>query len=84
MTLEKIIECIHDVDVIILEGFKGNKISHKIGLRRGNYELPEPAKEYIAVISDRDFKCNVPVFDINDYYGFAEWLINDIRLLQLS
>lgn len=75
--LERILESIHDVDIIILEGFKKIEGVRKIGLRRGKYELPEG--KYIAVISDTDFLCDVPVFDINDYHAFAEWLANDIR-----
>lgn len=78
----KILERIHDVDVILIEGFKSAEGLRRIGIRRGSYELPEG--EYIAVISDTPFECDVPVFNINDYYGFAEWLLNDIRLLNLS
>lgn len=80
--LEEILTRIHDVDVIIAEGFKSVKGLKRIGLRRGDYELPDG--EYIAVISDSDFECGVPVFGINDYCAFAEWLINDIELLQLA
>ena len=84
LTLEKILDSIHDVDLIIIEGFKNESQNfRRIGLTRADYELPE-GKNFIAVISDKKFKCDVPVFDINDYYGFAEWLVNDIQLLQLS
>ena len=83
LSLEKILERINDVDVILIEGFKGVKLNglRRIGLRRESYELPEG--KYIAVISDTPFKCDVPVFGVNDYYGFAEWLFNDIKLLNL-
>ena len=75
LTLAEILGHIHDVDVIIVEGFKSEKLP-KIGLRRGNFDLPEGS--YIAVISDTPFECDVPVFDIDDYYGFAEWIVNEI------
>lgn len=80
--LEEILTRIHDVDVIIAEGFKNSDGLKRIGLRRGDYELPDG--EYIAVISDVRFECDVPVFGINDYCTFAEWLINDIGLLHLK
>ncbi len=80
--LEEILTRIHDVDVIIAEGFKNSDGLKRIGLRRGDYELPDG--EYIAVISDVPFECDVPVFGINDYCTFAEWLINDIGLLHLK
>jgi len=80
--LEEILTRIHDVDVIIAEGFKSHEGLKRIGLTRGDYELPDG--EYIAVISDAPFECDVPVFDVNDYCAFAEWLINDIGLLRLN
>ena len=80
--LEEILTRIHDVDVIIAEGFKNFDGLRRIGLRRGNYELPDG--EYVAVISDVPFECDVPVFGINDYRAFSEWLINDIGLLLLN
>lgn len=79
--LEEILTRIHDVDVIIAEGFKNHDGLKRIGLRRGDYGLPDG--EYIAVISDVPFECDVPVFDVNDYKGFALWLVNDIGLLNL-
>ena len=83
LTLEKILVSIHDVDLIIIEGFKNeSKNFRRIGLTRADYELPEG--NYHAIISDKIFKCDVPVFDINNYYGFAEWIINDIQLLKKS
>ena len=80
--LEEILTRIHDVDVIIAEGFKSHDGLKRIGIRRGNFELPDG--EYIAVISDVPFECDVPVFGINDYCVFAEWLITDIGLLRLN
>ncbi|MBR1657788.1 MAG: molybdopterin-guanine dinucleotide biosynthesis protein B [Synergistaceae bacterium] len=75
--LAEILRYIHDVDVIIVEGFKNENIP-KIGLRRGNFLLPEG--EYIAVISDVPMpESEVPVFDVNDYNGFSEWLANELR-----
>ncbi|MBQ3455635.1 MAG: molybdopterin-guanine dinucleotide biosynthesis protein B [Synergistaceae bacterium] len=80
--LEEFLTRIHDVDVIIAEGFKSNEGLKRIRIRRGNYELPDG--EYIAVISDVPFECDVPVFDVNDYCAFAEWLITDIGLLRMN
>lgn len=81
ISLGKILDLIHDVDIIIIEGFKNSgKNFRKIGIRRANYELPDG--EYIAIISDTPLKSELPVFDINDYNSFCEWLINDIQLLK--
>ncbi len=68
--------------MIIAEGFKSVKGLKRIGITRGGYGLPDG--EYVAVISDVPFECDVPVFGINDYRAFAEWLINDIGLLLLN
>ena len=75
LTPGEILARVNDVDVIIIEGFK-NEDMPRVGLRRGDFDLPEG--KYIAVISDSPFECDVPVFDVNDYCGFAEWLANEI------
>lgn len=80
--LEDILSLIRDVDVIIAEGFKSFGGLRRIGLRRGDYDLPDG--EYIAVISDAPCEYDVPVFGIDDYRAFAEWLANDIGLLRLK
>lgn len=79
LSFNEILAKIHDVDVVIIEGFKNEQCENlkKIGLKRANYDLPD--ENYVAIISDNPNEIsNLPVFYINDYRNFAAWINNDI------
>jgi molybdopterin-guanine dinucleotide biosynthesis protein MobB len=69
---------IHDVDIVLVEGFKDNRFP-KIELFRheSKHELLYTAhNNYIAIASDQSFDIGIPAFDINDVIGIAD-LIED-------
>ncbi len=69
---------IHDVDIILTEGFKGN-IYPKIELFRAplNRDMLCSEKDnLIAVASDKRMKVNVPCLNIDDAEGIVQLIIN--------
>ena len=69
---------IHDVDIVLIEGFKNNPYP-KIEVFRHASEhelLYTPHNNYIAIASDKPFEIGIPSFDINDVRGITN-LIED-------
>jgi molybdopterin-guanine dinucleotide biosynthesis protein MobB len=69
---------IHDVDIVLIEGFKNNAYP-KIEVFRSvvRHELLyTPHNNYIAIASDQPFDIGIPSFDINNVTGIAD-LIED-------
>jgi len=68
---------IHDVDIVLAEGFKGSEMP-KIWVFRGDSSssLINKDDSLIAVSSDRQVDVNVPWFDINDVKGLADFIEN--------
>ncbi|MEA1971324.1 MAG: molybdopterin-guanine dinucleotide biosynthesis protein B [Thermodesulfobacteriota bacterium] len=72
---------IHDVDIILTEGFKGNPYP-KIEVFRASLNrdmLCSEKDNLIAVASDKRMKVNVPCLNIDDAEGIAQ-LISDLFL----
>ncbi len=73
--IEELVEhYIHDVDIVLVEGFKGN-INPKIEVFRKELkrELMSINDESLfAIASDAPFQIGVPCFDINDSRGIAD------------
>ena len=81
-SLEDMIHDAGDADIVLVEGYKHADIP-KIavtGLYAG-YELPEPEEGYLAIVSDDISKYThlkrMPLFDINDAEGIAEWIMKE-------
>jgi len=69
---------IHDVDVILTEGFKGN-VYPKIELFRASLNrdmLCSEKDNLIAVASDKRMKVNVPCLNIDNAEGIAQLIID--------
>jgi len=69
---------IHDVDIIITEGFKGNPYP-KIEVFRATLKrdmLCSREDNLIAVASDKQMEIDVPCLDINDMEGIAQLIID--------
>ncbi|MBW2595703.1 MAG: molybdopterin-guanine dinucleotide biosynthesis protein B [Deltaproteobacteria bacterium] len=69
---------IHDVDIIITEGFKGNPYP-KIEVFRATLKrdmLCSREDNLIAVASDKQMAIDVPCLDINDMEGIAQLIID--------
>lgn len=79
-TLEKIIESINDVDLIITEGYRAGK-APKIGVLReasGN-ELSVNIKDLIALVTDKKLESDIPMFNLDDVKSMADFLMNKIE-----
>lgn len=76
-TFEQNLSMIHDVDLILVEGYKQEQIP-KIGICRkaAGKGLPHPAEQYIAVITDDDSICaaGTSVFGLDDVSAIAEFI----------
>ena len=67
---------IHDVDIILSEGFKGNPYP-KIEVFRASLDrdmLCSEKDNLIAVASDEDMDIDVPCFDIDNAEGIAQFI----------
>ena len=76
-TFEENLGMIHDVDLILVEGYKQESIP-KIGVCRKatGKGLPHPVESYIAVVTDDESLCTgaVPVFGLEDVWEITEFL----------
>ena len=69
-TLEDVLVAIHDVDLILTEGYKSAD-APKIEVSRGKSRLIFPPSSLIAVVSDRRLRVEAPRFDLEDVSGLA-------------
>ena len=71
---ELVERCIHDVDIVLVEGFKGN-INPKIEVFRKELKrelMSINDESLLAIASDQPLQVGVPCFDINDSRGIAD------------
>ena len=72
-----LIAMIHDVDLILVEGYKQERIP-RIGISRkaAGKGLPHAAKEYIAVVTDDEVLSAKydPVFSLDDVQGISDFI----------
>jgi len=76
LSLERLIGMVHDVDLILIEGYK-NKDLHRIGIARketGKGFTDDP-DSFLAVVTDMDVETSVPRFDIDDIDGIADFIM---------
>jgi molybdopterin-guanine dinucleotide biosynthesis protein MobB len=80
LTLEEIItRYIHDVDLLIVEGFKREEIPKiEVFQRKEGAHIPVCAgdKNLIAVITDESIDTLLPVFSRDDVHGVAEFILS--------
>jgi molybdopterin-guanine dinucleotide biosynthesis protein B len=80
LTLEEIItRYIHDVDLLIVEGFKREEIPKiEVFQRKEGADMPVCAedKNLIAVITDESIDTLLPVFARDDVGGVAEFILS--------
>lgn len=72
-----------DVDIVIVEGFKGNEFP-KIEVYRKNASkclLYKNSKynfqNFVAIVTNENLITDIPVFDINDTKKIADFIEND-------
>ena len=78
--LEDILKNIHDVDMILVEGFKDSGI-RQIGLVRKatGKGLPDRPERYLAIVTDEKMPCSVPQFSFDDIEGITELIMSSIK-----
>ena len=76
-SFSQLVSMVHDVDLIIVEGYKQENIP-RIGICRKATEkgLPHPAANYIALVTDDDSirYSGLPVFSLEDIPGITEFI----------
>ncbi len=77
-TLEDSLHYVHDVDLVLVEGYKAADIT-QIGICRtanGKGLTAEP-EHFLAVVTDREMpNCPVPVFGLDDTEKLTDYLIS--------
>ena len=72
----------NDVDLVITEGYKAGP-APKIEICRSaahNEPLADRDETWLAVVSDRPLDCGLPIFDLDDAAGLADFLITTFAL----
>ncbi|HHT17135.1 MAG TPA: molybdopterin-guanine dinucleotide biosynthesis protein B [Papillibacter sp.] len=78
--IERLIEQITDVDVIITEGYKHGPWPKIALMRSGNNKpLPLPPEECLAVMADVTVDTDVPLLPLGDAEALADFLLRDMR-----
>lgn len=76
-SFEQNLSMIHDVDLILVEGYKQENIP-KIGICRKatGKGLPHPVEQYIAMVTDDEtvLSGDVPSFGLDDVQGITEFI----------
>ncbi len=81
-TLYDNLAMIHDVDVILVEGYKTEPIP-QIGISRKatGKGLPYPPEHYLAVVTDDETVTGVPCFGLNDIEAITQFVLAQARPL---
>ena len=81
LTLDQLLHMAHDVDVILVEGWKGCNLP-QIGLARSatGKGFTAPVERFTAIITDmRDIKADVPCFGFEDTKGVAAFIMSQLK-----
>jgi molybdopterin-guanine dinucleotide biosynthesis protein B len=80
LTLEEIMaRYIHDIDLLIIEGFKGEKVPKiEVFQPKEGADLPVCAgdKNLVAIVSDESVETSLPVFSRDNIQGVAQFIVN--------
>ena len=81
-TLAEIAAGIHDVDLILTEGFK-REAAPKIEVSRAELgdDLVARTDELIAVVSDHPIALALPRFELDDVMGLANFIVKHFKLV---
>jgi molybdopterin-guanine dinucleotide biosynthesis protein B len=76
---QELVQATGNVDIVIHEGFKKNRINMIEVFRQGvSGERPlcmDDVSSFLALVSDRPFPVSIPRFDLNDADGVADFLL---------
>lgn len=78
--LERLVEYVHDVDLILTEGYVFGPWK-KIAINRtaSMKEMRIPVEECFAIMSDVQMDTDKPVFDINDASALVDYIVQDMN-----
>lgn len=81
-TLYDNLAMVHDVDMILVEGYKNEPIP-QIGICRKatGKGLPYPPKHYLAVVTDDETLTGVPCFGLDDIEAITSFVLDQARPL---
>lgn len=81
-TLYDNIAMVHDVDLILVEGYKQEKLP-QIGICRKatGKGLPYPPEHYLAVVTDDETLQGVPMFGLDDIDGICQFVLDHAQPL---
>jgi molybdopterin-guanine dinucleotide biosynthesis adapter protein len=70
------------VDIILVEGFKGENLPKVEIFRKGAHESPLCLKDknLIAMVTDSELDLNVPLFGLDDMKGLADLIVKTFNL----
>jgi molybdopterin-guanine dinucleotide biosynthesis protein B len=84
MSLDRIVELMGDVDLVITEGYKrGDRPKIEVTRRERGTELLCDAEELIGIITDYPVDIPVPQFDLDDALGVVD-LLEELYLQEAS
>ena len=78
MDLEQLTSLVHDVDYVLVEGYKAHDLT-QIGVSRAatGKGFPAPLSRYAAVATDEALPgAEIPVFGLEDIQGLARFLLD--------
>ena len=81
-TLLDNIAMVHDVDLILVEGYKQENLP-QIGICRKatGKGLPYPPEHYLAVVTDDETLHGVPIFGLDDIDGICQFVLDNAQPL---
>ncbi|MCC8120690.1 MAG: cyclic pyranopterin monophosphate synthase MoaC [Oscillospiraceae bacterium] len=81
LSLEQLLDMAHDVDLILVEGYKNASLP-QIGIARRatGKGFTAPLERYIAIVTDMDeVETALPRFALEDYQGVAEFMVQNME-----
>lgn len=77
LNLDEITADIHEVDLILVEGYKQANKPHIEVIRAANSQIPAGTSDQrIALVSDLPFDLGVPLFSLDDVQGICRFIKN--------
>jgi len=79
LDFDSLISMIHDVDIIIAEGFNNESLPC-IGISRmaAGKGFRRPVDSYIALVTDESVDTDLPVFRLDDICGLADFIVSAV------
>lgn len=79
LSFEQVVQKVHDVDLILVEGFKKEPLT-QIGICRKETgkDFPADMSRYVAIVTDKeDIEVEIPQFGFDDIEEITEFIMNN-------